>query len=197
MKVVQCLVPLLLMPTIVGSLASQDVGQAREPAARAVPHFGSGIVWVEPLPLPPREMVSRLTGISKDALADSLVDRIMSEYLRALAKEAALTPTLPDWTGNVAGQTVGLDTRWIYLGPIKVPTALLALIPMNIGSNPMERDKWRALADMLWQIRVAGRRSAILDEIVESAKQVREYHEAEREFLVNQRTPPPKLETPD
>ena len=27
---------------------------------------------------------------------------------------------------------MGLDERWIYLGPIKLPSALLALLPINV-----------------------------------------------------------------
>jgi hypothetical protein len=72
-----------------------------------------------------------------------------------------------------------------------VPTFLLALLPLNFDGNPIERDLSRRRSMMLEDIRVAGGRSANLDDLETSIKAVRQRIEDAEELERNQRIPPP------
>jgi hypothetical protein len=61
-----------------------------------------------------------------------------------------------DWTVGEGDRKVGLDERWIYLGPVKVPTVLLGLIPLNVQSNPNSRENTRTLGVMAAEARTRG-----------------------------------------
>lgn len=162
---------------------------------RVAPRFGSGIVWVEPLPFTPREIAAMLSGRSPSELHDSAVVALTQQFLDAMAMQAerdrANLP--PNWTTSIGGQTVGLDQQWIYLGPLKVPTILLALLPIDYGGNPTEIDRARRLAAMRDDLLIAGRRSANLAEFQEAVRALRAEREQQREFERNRRTPPGEI----
>jgi hypothetical protein len=184
--------PLLLgLATGGGSLVAQsDLPDSA--SRRLVPSFATGLLWVTPLPVTPRELAARLTGSSPREIHDSVVDLMAQRYLEAVAAEQARAPRLPSWTTAIGGQPVGVDSRWIYLGPIKVPTFLLALLPINLDGNPIARDQWRKRSAMLEDIDVAGRRAANLDDLELSIRRVRERIEDEELLRRNQRIPPPR-----
>lgn len=160
---------------------------------RIKPSFGSGVVWVEPLPMTPRELAALLTGKSERQLSDSAVVAITQHFLEAVAAaEAQRTASgRPDWTTTIGDQPVGLDERWIYLGPIKVPTALLALLPINVMANPTEVAAARKRNSMREDILTAGWRAANLADTKKAIRALREEKERDREFERNRRTPPP------
>jgi hypothetical protein len=65
-----------------------------------------------------------------------------------------------DWTVERNGQKYGIDRQFIRLGPLQIPTALLALLPLNrMQGNPiqMERDRAAAFmrADILYHAQAA------------------------------------------
>ncbi|HET9133481.1 MAG TPA: hypothetical protein VFN90_04195 [Gemmatimonadales bacterium] len=157
------------------------------------PRYGTGRVWVRPLRETPAEMVQRLTGRSIKEMVDSALTAVVQADLdrRARALEEARRAT--DWTTTIGGQKVGLDQRWIHVGPLKVPTALLALIPLNIQANPQQVEQARKMQLMQDVIRVAGDRGTSLDEITRSARALRAEKERQRELQRNQRMPPPPL----
>lgn len=164
------------------------------------PRFGSGLVWVEPLPMTPRELASLLSGQSQEQISDSAVVALTQQFLDAIAAARAVDSMAqyrPDWTTTLGGQPVGLDDRWIYLGPIRLPTMLLALLPLNVMPNPTEAAMARKRDAMREDIATAGRRSANLAEFSRVIKQLREQREAEREFERNRRIPPEDTEPPE
>lgn len=164
------------------------------------PSFGSGLVWVDPLPMTPRELASLLSGKPEEEITDSLAAALTQHFLAAVAEAQALDSMAgyrPDWTTSIAGQPVGLDDRWIYLGPIRLPTMLLALLPIDVMPNPTEAAMARKRAAMREDILTAGRRSANLAEFAKAVKALRAQREAEREFERNRRTPPEETEPPE
>lgn len=164
------------------------------------PQFGSGLVWVEPMPMTPRELAALLTGRPADQIADSAIAALTQRFLEAMemarAQDSALNHQ-PDWTTSIAGQTVGIDERWIHLGPIKLPSMLLALLPINVMPNPTEAALARKRSMMREDILTAGVRSANLAEFSRAVKALREQREADREFERNRRTPPVETEQPE
>jgi hypothetical protein len=184
-----------------GLLVAPLVAQTGGDSATVVPRpsFAGGLVWVMPLPLTPREIAARLTGKSERELLDSTVAAFTTRYLEAMAAERAASAAgaPPSWTTTIGGKTVGLDSRYVYLGPLKVPSFLIALLPISWPQvNPMLWDQQRERGAMLEDINVAGRRGAILDELEAAGRALRAEREARREFEANQRRPPPPIEDP-
>jgi hypothetical protein len=165
-------------------------GDARGPDryGRIGPAQATGRVWVQPLPLPPRELAERLTR-SHSELADSAVTAIIQAFLDSIATDPATRSARPpDWTTTLAGAKFGLDSRWIYVAGLKIPTALLALLPIPAGGNDQKAfDR----SEMLYRdLRQAAQRAANVAEFKQAIKDIRQRKEAERQFDKNQRTPP-------
>lgn len=180
---------------LVLALALLPAGAAAQVAAdsalRMTPRYGTGLIWVEPLPLTPREIAALLSGKSESQLLDSAVTALTQRYIDAMAAELRdQPPTLPSWVTTVGGQEVGIDSRFIHLGPLKVPTFLLALLPINVQPNPTQAAMVRKLNSMREDLLTAGRRSANLAEFKDAVRALREQREAEAEFERNRRTPP-------
>lgn len=169
--------------------AAAQQGSDSEP--RISPRYGAGLIWVEPLPFTPREIAAMISGRSERELVDSAVAALTQRYLDAMAEELRdRPPALPSWTTTVGDQTVGIDSRWIHLGPLKVPTFLLALLPINVQPNPTQAAMVRKLNSMREDLLTAGRRAANLAEFKQAVEALRAQKAAEVEFERNRRTPP-------
>jgi hypothetical protein len=138
-------------------------------------------------------LAALLTGKSERQLDDSTVAAITQHFRDAVAEAEARRKETgrPDWTTSIGGQPVGLDERWIYIGPLKVPTALLALLPINVMANPTEVAAARKRNAMREDILTAGWRAANLADTKRAVRALREEKERDREFERNRRTPPP------
>src|SRR5207247_10292845 len=121
-----------------------DTGAA--PAARrrvAVGLIGPGLaqgrLWVRPLPLPPKELAQRLSKNHVE-LVDSAVTAIVQTYLDSIANDpASRDATLPSWTQEIAGKKFGIDSKNIYIAGLKIPAAVLALLPIPAGNIDQNR----------------------------------------------------------
>jgi hypothetical protein len=99
------------------------------PAEGVRPEFHDPRVWVPSAP-----MVSALK--TPKARMDSLVTAEISAHNDSMAKVQGRTPG--DWTFTHNGQKYGMDQQYIHLGPISIPNAVLALLPLNrVQGNPM------------------------------------------------------------
>jgi hypothetical protein len=164
---------------------------ARRPAliGRIGPGLGEGRLWVRPLPLPPKELAKRLEK-SHVELVDSAVTAIVQGYLDSIALDpASREVSLPSWTTQVAGKKFGLDSRNIYIAGLKIPSAVLALLPLPQGNLDQNR-AYNHLMELRSDLQQAGRRSENLDEFKVMIRDMRLRKEREREFERNQRTPP-------
>ncbi|MDQ3699070.1 MAG: hypothetical protein M3373_13770 [Gemmatimonadota bacterium] len=85
-----------------------------------------------------------------------------------------------DWTVERDGKKYGLDQNHIYIGSVKLPAALLALLPINRQANPAALDRERALSSMSADIRFHAQRAATEDEFKAAVKRIRERKERER-----------------
>ena len=156
--------------------------------------LASGKLWVQPLPLPPRELAARLTGNAGE-MPDSVVSRVIQAFLDSLAADpASRGAQLPSWTTSIAGAKFGLDSKWIHVAGLRIPAALLALLPIPFGGNEQrafDRSEW-----LYEDLRQASQRSSNLTEFKTTIREIRERKEAEREFERNRRTPPPSDDEP-
>ena len=173
-----------------------DTGSTPAPGERPAligrigPGLAEGRLWVRPLPLPPRELAQRL-GKSHAELVDSAVTAIVQGYLDSIAMDpAARRVGLPSWTTEVAGRRFGLDSQNIYLGGLKIPAAVLALLPLPQGNVDQSR-AYSHLMELRSDLHQAARRAENLAEFKEMIREMRLRKEREREFEQNPRTAPP------
>jgi hypothetical protein len=176
---------------------SADTGSRppREPAmvGRIGPGLAEGRLWVRPLPLPPRELAQRLTK-SRAELLDSAVTVIVQQYLDSIANDpASKNQGLPSWTTEIAGKKFGLDSKNIYIAGLKIPAAVLALLPIPAGNIDQNR-AYNHLMDLRADLLYAARRAETMEEFKQVIKEIRQRKEKEREFQKNQRTAPPPQE---
>lgn len=180
-------------PSTAGEVPSEG-----EPAGARAPRIGPGLaegrLWVRPLPLPPRELAERLSQ-SRAELVDSAVSVIVQAYLDSIASDpASKNVGLPSWTTEVAGRKFGLDSKNIYIAGLKIPAAVLALLPIP-GGNIDQNRAYNRLMDLRGDLLYAARRAETLEEFKQVIREIRLRKEREREFEKNQRTAPPP-ETP-
>lgn len=115
---------------------------------------------------------------------DSTVRSIFRTYADSVAVADANKGRAPtDWTVTKGGQKWGMDPSLIYLGKVKIPTTLLALLPLKVGANqsPIEA---RSNAWMRRDIMDNAQRSISEDEFRAAVKRVRERKQKEREGQV-------------
>jgi hypothetical protein len=163
-------------------------------ASRIGPGLGEGRLWVRPLPLPPQELAQRLSQ-SRAVLLDSAVSAIVQAYLDSIANDpASKNVGLPSWTTEVAGKKFGIDSKNIYIAGLKIPAAVLALLPIA-GGNIDQNRAYNRLMDLRADLLYAAQRAQTLEEFKQVIREIRLRKEREREFEKNQRTAP-KPETP-
>jgi hypothetical protein len=136
------------------------------------PSYSDGRLWTPPAAIvaPPKTVVQTI---------DSLIADAITPYNDSVAAAARRRdPT--DWTIEKGGYKWGIDKRAIRLGPVSIPTALLALLPLNIQGNPttIERDRTFAAMnrDITWHAQ-----QAINDaDFMKAVRSIRERKERER-----------------
>ena len=180
---------------VVPQLAEAEDTAASAPravAGRIGPGIARGRLWVPPLPLPPRELARRLTR-SHTELVDSAVTEVVQAFLDSIARDpASQGMALPSWTTTVAGTKFGLDSKYLYLAGLKIPAAVLALLPIPAMGNELKA--FDRSGQMYDDLRRAAQRSQNVAEFKDAIREIRERTEREREFQRNQRSEPDRAE---
>lgn len=144
---------------------------------RLGPSFIDGRVWKTP-PLTDQERieisirVAQLDPVVRDRLASLLAEVPPDSFAFAMQQE---------WTKEIGGRKWGIDQQWIHLGGIKIPSALLALIPFPQGNIFAARDATRYEA-IRREIIENARRQEDMEDIKSNIKALRERIEAERQL---------------
>ncbi|HSU93855.1 MAG TPA: hypothetical protein VLI43_09095 [Gemmatimonadaceae bacterium] len=84
-----------------------------------------------------------------------------------------------DWTFEKNGQKYGMDQQKIYLGKLALPTALLALLPLNVQGNPARYQNDRMKESQRQEIFLNAQRAMDNDEFKDAVKQIRERKDRE------------------
>jgi hypothetical protein len=170
-----------------------DTGAAESAVTgRIGPGIARGRLWVRPLPLPPRELARRLTR-SHTELVDSAVTEVVQAFLDSIARDPASQGVrLPSWTTTVAGTKFGLDSKYLYIAGLRIPAAVLALLPIPSMGN--ELHAFDRSGEMYEDLRRAAQRSDNVAEFKDAIREIRERSEREREFQRNQRSDPDRTE---
>ena len=110
------------------------------------PGYGDGRLWVPPVdvlqlgrPLPAAAPAAGPEGPHTVAQLDSTVTARLRAFLDTLPRDSFAPNPAPAWTTEIAGRTWGIDGKWIYLGGLKLPAALLALLPFPQGNIDQSR----------------------------------------------------------
>jgi hypothetical protein len=166
-----------------------SAAQRRAPAGRIRAGLAEGRLWVRPLPLPPKDLARRLTKGHVE-LVDSAVTAIVQGYLDSIAMDPTLRAQgLPSWTKDIAGRKFGIDSKNIYIAGLKIPAAVLALLPIPAGNVDQNR-AYNHLMELRADLQTAGQRADNLEEFRVMIREMRLRKEHEREFEQNQRTAP-------
>ncbi|MGH7585182.1 MAG: hypothetical protein ACREMH_02950 [Gemmatimonadales bacterium] len=157
---------------------------------RIAPALGDGRLWVRPLPAEPRELAQRLRRSTAE-LADSIIEVTVQAYLDSIAHEPGADGTeLPRWVTEVEGKKYGIDGSSIYIAGLRIPAALLALLPLPAAGNPDQNADWARMMDIRRDIYYSAARAGNVAEFKRYVREIRERKEAERRFKENQRQRP-------
>jgi hypothetical protein len=176
------------------SAAAPATGPTPRVRSRIGPGFGDGRLWIPPVDVlrlgrvlpgePSVGVAGRGGGAGGAAQLDSLLTQRLLAYLDSLPPDSFATPPPPQWTTEIAGKTWGIDGRWIYLGGLKLPAALLALLPLSQDAAA-SYDRAKAAADlqrMREDILQAARRADNAAEFKRYVEELRKRRDAEREM---------------
>jgi hypothetical protein len=127
---------------------------------------------------PPRipDVPVRAERFSPDSAARSWVAAYWDSVAQA---QRAAQPNL-DWTVKRGDSKYGLDPAFIYFGKFKLPTALLALLPINTMANPTVSERNRALDYMRRDIMFHASRATNSEDFNAAIRRIRERVERER-----------------
>jgi hypothetical protein len=182
------------------------------------PSYQTGHLWIPPLPLTREEIASRLEylvalgggdsgagegngdgggdGALDAELIDIAVTAIVQAYLDSVGNEpGADLEQLPAWTTEIAGLDFGIDQSWIYFAGLKIPAALLALLPLpHDGGNYFRDRNWEWMMDVRRDIYYSAWMADTKDEFKANVRKLRERKEREKRMTRNQMLEPAFVE---
>ena len=195
--------PPIIAPSTVPSAVPSAAAAPRETTGGSGPLIGGGGVlqgiqpsfndqrlWVKHSDL----VVSPIVPLTRaDSLRQVLAERIVAveDSLAAMIPEGQRRPG--DWTFNLGGKKYGVDQGMIRLGNFRLPTAALAMLPMNVQANPIAMERARRLDAMRSEIQLQAQRAMRDDEFYAAVRALRERKERERrarEEAARPTTPP-------
>jgi hypothetical protein len=159
------------------------------PTKGMTPAYTDARLWAPtaPAPVKPKTSTERL-----DSAIASRVHHL-EDSLNALGPQRAPG----DWTLNGKdGKKYGIDQKYIHLGNFSIPTALLALLPLNVQGNPTTYENAKRIGIIRGEILEQEARSARDEDFNQAVKELRERKQKERankakEDLTIPDAPPP------
>jgi len=147
--------------------------------ARIGTGYGSGRLWVGPI-----EAQLGVVGPSENesthaARVDSAVRAKLFAFIDTIPPDSFATPEVRPWVTEINGQKWGMDGSWIYLGGLKLPSILLALLPMPQGNYQQAREA-QELARIREQILQAAWQAQTNADFRRYVKEIRERKDRER-----------------
>jgi hypothetical protein len=147
------------------------------------PRIGDGRLWVLPRPALPSEVADALyePHESRDSTVVRRL-RAMVDSLNVVIDQEQRNRQRPVWTTDVAGKMFGIDSQFIHVAGIKIPTAALALLPISLPQgNYGEEMRARQLDEMRTDLMQAARRTETLQMFKQYVREIRARKQAERD----------------
>ncbi len=143
------------------------------PTRGITPEFNDARIWApsDPAYVAPKTKTEKLDS------AIAMRVHHLQDSLKALGPQRAEG----DWSWNGKdGKKYGIDQKYIHLGNFSIPTALLALLPLNVQGNPSTYANARRLSATRAEILAQEARSARDEEFNEAVKELRARAQKER-----------------
>jgi hypothetical protein len=158
---------------------------------------GGPVKGIEPSYSDPRVWVPAAPVASAPKTADGRMDSVVTNNIEFARDSIAANTYSPnkfergDWTVEKNGRRYGMDQRAIRLGKVSIPTALLALLPLNANlmGNPIAAERDRAMASLRAEILVQSQRALNEEEFRKAVRSLRERKERERQQQEKSRAP--------
>ena len=150
---------------------SGPVVGAGAPGEGVVPSYGDPRVWAPtgPVYYAPKTQAERL---------DSAISiRVFAHNDSMALYNSGKKPG--DWTFEKNGEKYGMDSQKIYLGKLALPTALLALLPLNVQGNPARYQNDRMKESQRQEIYLNAQRAMDNDEFKIAVKEIRQRKDRE------------------
>lgn len=143
------------------------------PTRGVTPEFLDSRLWAPTAP-------AAVAPKSKTELLDSAIaTRVhhLEDSLAALGPQRAPG----DWTmKGKDGKKYGIDQKYIHLGNFSIPTALLALLPLNVQGNPSTYENAKRIGAMRAEILDQDARAARDEDFSAAVKELRQRMQRER-----------------
>src|SRR5204862_395757 len=157
--------------------------RAEGPHVVSPPQVGDGRLWVSPRPALPSEVADVLYE-PQESRDTTVVHRLraMVDSLNVVIDQDQRSRQRPVWTTDVAGKVFGIDSQFIHVAGIKIPTAALALLPISLPQgNYDEQRRARQLDEMREDLMQAARRTETLRLFKQYVRDLRARKQAERD----------------
>lgn len=165
------------------------------------PQLGDGRAWVEPRPALPADVADALYGGGDTTMRDAQVMqrlRAMLDSLNRMIDEDQRARRRPTWGTDVAGIPFGLDSQFINIAGLKIPTMALAMLGNLLPpGNYNESLRSRYFEDMRQDMLRAAQRTETFRDFQRYVKELRARKQAERDADRARKTPPPPAPPPD
>lgn len=165
--------PKTVAPVSPAEGGSGPVVGAGGPTRGVTPEFTDPRLWAPTgaAPVKPKTPTERL-----DSAIASRVHHL-EDSLNALGPQRANG----DWSWNGKdGKKYGIDQKYIHLGNFSIPTALLALLPLNVQGNPATYETAHRIGAIRADILESAARRARDEEFNQAVKELRERKQKER-----------------
>ncbi len=143
------------------------------PTRGVVPAYSDQRIWSpsDPVPTKPKNLTEKL---------DSAI-AMRWQHLEDSLKALGYVRADGDWTmKGKDGKKYGIDQKYIHLGNFSIPTALLALLPLNIQGNPTTYENARRIGNMRAEILQQEARATRDNEFNAAVRELRERKQKER-----------------
>ena len=157
-----------------GEGTGQKVGTGGAEAG-ITPSFSDPRLWLPPGPVMgvPRTQSQRADSVLMARLQPHI------DSLRAIAEHQGKAPG--DWTFTKDGKKWGMDPKNIYIGDHAIPTAILALLPLNRGANPITSNENKMFQREHDEIQFEAQRAMNEEEFNAAVKAIRERKQREHD----------------
>ena len=181
-------VPMPTAPTTVpSSIAPAPKGPpvaSNEPSSGPLVGGGGPLRGIQPRYEDPRVWTTpgRISSAPKTATErlDSVIVADIGAYNDSVRVANAGKRAPGDWTFEKNGQKYGIDSKYIRLGPVSIPTAVLAMLPINLTGNPTTYERNRTLDSRHDEIFAQAQRGMNNADFDKAVKSIRERKERER-----------------
>jgi hypothetical protein len=169
-------------PDTAPALPAYDPNASRVAPA---PQVGDGKLWVSPRPGLPAAVADALygdTAVRRSAAIERL--KAMVDTLNQVLDQEQREHRRPSWTfgGTPDKPAWGLDSAYIHIAGIKIPTMALALLGNLLPQGNFDEDmRARQLADMRADILQSAARAQSLAQFRRYVRELRERNQAERD----------------